>query len=76
MEMETLKHGDMETWRDGDMETLRHGDMEKLRHGDNETWKHVDDMETSNGKWKPRRYSLIYYGLVIMQMEVCHLSVC
>jgi hypothetical protein len=42
----------METWRRGDVETWKHGVMEIWRHGDM-------DMETSNGKRKPRRFSLV-----------------
>jgi hypothetical protein len=52
----------VETWRHGDegMETWRHRDMETLRHGDIDTWRHRDmDMETTDGKRKPRRFSLI-----------------
>jgi hypothetical protein len=58
MEMETWKHGDidMETWKHGKMETWRHGDMDMetwtLRHGQG-------DVGTSNGKQKPRRFSVI-----------------
>jgi hypothetical protein len=44
------RHGDMETWTIGDMGTLRHGEMETWRHGDM-------NMETSNGKGKPRHFS-------------------
>jgi hypothetical protein len=68
--MEICRHGDMKTWRHGDMEiwthghmdawTWRHGDMEIWRYGDMDTWTHGHgDMETSNGKRKPSRFSLI-----------------
>jgi hypothetical protein len=55
----------METWgnRDRDMEVWRHrhGNMD-MKNGDMETrtWR----QETSNGKRKPRRFSLIHLPLV------------
>ncbi len=54
--METGKNGDI------DMETWKHVDMGTSRHGERETWRHGDmgiDMEKSNRKLKPRRFSLI-----------------
>ncbi len=90
METWTRRHGDMETWRHGYrvMETWRHrhGDMEKWRnrdmekHGDMKTWTKRNgqgDMETSNGKQKPRLYfHQNVYRLLIVHSEVCRLSVC
>ncbi len=57
---ETCRHedGDIETWRhrDGEMETWRNEDMETWRNGHG-TW--MWHMETSNGKQKLIRFSLI-----------------
>jgi hypothetical protein len=45
--METRRRGNVETWRHGEVQTCR-------------LWRHEDmDIDTSNGKWKPRQFSLI-----------------
>ncbi len=58
------RHGDMETWkkRPGNIEIWKHGNinMETWKHDEMETWRHGHGyMETSNGKGKPRKFSLI-----------------
>jgi hypothetical protein len=64
----------METWRNGEMETWRHGDMEIWRHRHG----HMD-METLRHQTKnvnPGDFPSFVYRLLIVQMEVCCLSVC
>ncbi len=74
------------TWKHGDVD-MRHGNMKRWRHGDKdmETWKHEHgDMsmetwtlrqnQTINGS--PDHFPLSVYYLLIVQTEVCHLSIC
>jgi hypothetical protein len=67
--METRRQEDKETRREGDMETQGHGGMEAWRHGDM-------DMETSNGKRKPRQFSVIHLMFSHVKTVVFCLSVC
>jgi hypothetical protein len=68
MDMETWKHEDTEKhekWRYENIEKWRNGDMKTWQHGDMETWTWTHgqgDMETSNEKRKPRRFSFILKG--------------
>ncbi len=75
------RHGDMETWRNGDMETWKHRDMETWtgnmdrKHGQ-ETWTGNMDIESWDHHTETSAIFLdSFYRMLIMQTEVCRLSV-
>jgi hypothetical protein len=73
-DMEIWRHGDMNTWRQRDMENG--GDMETRRHGDMETWRPGHGIIKEKQDREAQVIFLNPLCLLIIQTEVCCLSIC
>jgi hypothetical protein len=74
----TWNHGDIETWTHGHMDTWTwrhgHGDMELTYWGILKPYNKKIKQETEHGS--PGNFPYSIYRLLIVQAEICRLSVC